>query len=235
MTRFLAADPGQLAVEELDFEVLLRAAVFKSTNQLMGYLFQKLADRIDAAYQPKPGYVRKGRVPVTIDCIFGSLVILRDYYYHEGKQLGHYPTDAALGLEGGKTPALARLVCLEGADQDSYQQAQEHLKETGGIDISARQIQRLVQQAGAAAQTWQEREALKPLPESKPVPVFYVSAERANLFVGVYPCSIVHDHPGSRTHELVRPPWPTSRAGRARIWRRCPCRIRRSPSAHPQG
>lgn len=181
MTRFLAADPGQLAVAELDFEVLLRAAVFKSTNQLMGYLFQKLADRVDAAYQPQPGYVRKGRVRVTIDCIFGSFVILRDYYHHEGKKLGHYPTDAALGLEGGKTPALARLVCLEGADQDSYQQAEEHLKETGGIHISARQIQRLVQQVGAAAQTWQEREALKPLPESKPVPVFYVSADATGV------------------------------------------------------
>ena len=75
--------------------------------------------------------------------------------------LGHYPFDAALGLEGGKTPALARLVCLEGADEASYQKAEEHLKETGGIHISARQIQRLVQQVGAAAQTWQEREALK--------------------------------------------------------------------------
>jgi len=160
MARFLTTDPGQLAVQELDFEVLLRTAVFKSTNQLMGYLFQKLADRIDAAYQPKAGYVRKGRVEVTLDCIFGSFKVLRDYYYHEGKQLGHYPSDAALGLEGGKTPALARLVCLEGADEASYQKAEEHLKETGGIHISARQIQRLVQQVGAAAQTWQEREAL---------------------------------------------------------------------------
>lgn len=68
MTRFLATDPGQLAAQELDFEVLLRAAVFKSTNQLMAHLFQKLADRIDAADQPKPGYARKGRVLLTIDC-----------------------------------------------------------------------------------------------------------------------------------------------------------------------
>ena len=181
MTRFLATDPGQLAVEELDFEVLLRSAVFKSTNQLMGYLFQKLADRIDAAYQPKPRYERKGRVELTIDCIFGSFKILRDYYYHEGKQLGHYPADAALGLEGGKTPALARLVCLEGADEASYQKAEEHLKETGGIHISARQIQRLVQQVGAAAQTWQEREALRPLPDAKPVPILYVSGDATGV------------------------------------------------------
>ncbi len=113
MTRFLATDPGQLAAQELDLEVLLRAAVFKSTNQLMGYLFQELADRIDAAYQPKPGFARKGRVKLTVECIFGAFTILRDYFYHEGKGWGHYPFDAALGLEGGKTPALARLVCLD--------------------------------------------------------------------------------------------------------------------------
>lgn len=181
MARLLATDPGQLAVQELDFEVLLRAAVFKSTNQLMGYLFQKLADRIEAGYQPKPGFARKGRAKLTVDCIFGCFTILRDYYYHEGKGLGHYPFDAALGLEGGKTPALARLVCLEGADQDSYQQAEEHLKETGGIHISGRQIQRLVQQVGAAAQIWQEREALKPLPQTKPVPILYVSGDATGV------------------------------------------------------
>jgi hypothetical protein len=181
MTGFLATDLGQLAVQELDFEVLLRAAVFKSTNQLMAHLFQKLTDRIDAAYQPKPGYGYKGRVEVTLECIFGSFRIQRDYYYHEGKPLGHYPTDAALGLEGGKTPALARLVCLEGADEASYQKAEEHLRDTGGIHLSARQIQRLVQSVGAAAQTWQEREALRPLPDTKPAPILYASGDATGV------------------------------------------------------
>ena len=181
MNRLLATDSRQLAVEELDFEMLVRAAVFQSTNQLMGHLFQKLADRIDAAYQPQPGYGRKGRAEVTVESIFGAFRLQRDYYYHEGKQRGHYPTDAALGLEDGKTPALARLVCLEGADEASYQKAEEHLKDTGGILISARQIQRLVQQVGAAAQTWQEREALKPLPDTKPVPILYVSADATGV------------------------------------------------------
>jgi hypothetical protein len=70
---------------------------------------------------------------------------------------------------------------LEGADEASYQKAEEHLKETGGILISARQIQRLVQQVGAAAQTWQEREALQPLPESKPVPICYISGDATGV------------------------------------------------------
>jgi hypothetical protein len=86
-----------------------------------------------------------------------------------------------LGLEGGNTPALARLVCLEGADEESYQKAEEHLRETGGIAMSSRQIQRLAQQVGVGAQAWQEREAFKPLPESKPVPILYVSADATGV------------------------------------------------------
>ena len=65
-------------------------------------------------------------------------------------------------------------MCLEGADQASYQSAECHLAETGGIQVQARQIQRLVQQVGAAAQQWQEREAT---PGGKAVPIMYVSAD----------------------------------------------------------
>jgi hypothetical protein len=179
MASFVAQAPNGVAVLEL--EKLVRTVVFKSANQVVGYLLQKAADQIDAAYQPKPGQRRKGQVPLLVSCIFGDFLIQRDYYYHEARKQGHYPADAALGLEGGHTPALARLACLEGADQASYQQAEEHLRETGGIVMSARQIQRLVQQVGGGAQQWQQREALTALPESKPVPIFYVSADATGL------------------------------------------------------
>jgi len=142
---------------------------------------QQAADRIDAAYQPKPGWQRKGRAQLTVDCIFGFFTLERDYYYHPAKQQGHYPADAALGLEGSCTPALARLVCLEGADEASYQKAQEHLKETGGIKISARQIQRLVQSVGPGAQTWQEREALVPLPGTQRASIMYLSGDASGV------------------------------------------------------
>jgi len=138
MARFQAAEPNGVAVQQL--EVLVRTALFKPANALVGFLLQQAADRIDAAYQPKPGQQRKGREPLQVDGIFGSFELQRDYYYHAGKKQGHYPADAALGLEGDKTPALARLVCLEGADETSYQKAQDHLRETGGIHLSARQI-----------------------------------------------------------------------------------------------
>ncbi len=172
MARFQAGQPNGVAVQEL--EVLVRTAVFKSANLMVGWLLQNAADQIDAAYQPKPGQHSKGRASTRIDGMFGSFPLERDYYYHEGKKQGHYPADAALGLESGYTPALARLMCLEGADESSYQKAEQHLAETGGIHVCGRQIQRLVQRVGAAAQQWQEREAK---PGGTTAPIMYVSAD----------------------------------------------------------
>jgi hypothetical protein len=170
-----AGAPNAVAVQQL--EVLVRTAIFKPANVLVGQLLQAAADRIDAAYQPRPGQYRKGRPSITVQGLFGTFRLERDYYYHEGKQQGHYPADAALGLEGRCTPALARLVCLEGADEASYQKAQNHLWETGGIDFEARQIQRLVQGVGSAAQAWQGREFHPSEGTSEHVPVLYLSAD----------------------------------------------------------
>jgi hypothetical protein len=172
MARFGAAEPHGLAVQQL--EVLVRTAIFKPANALVGLLLQAAADRVDATYQPKPGEACKARVALKVQGIFGSFELLRTYYYHPGKEQGHYPADAALGLEICYTPALTRLLCLEGADDSSYQKAEAHLLETGGIAVSARQIQRVVQRVGGGAQVWQEREAK---PGGPAVPILYVSAD----------------------------------------------------------
>jgi hypothetical protein len=172
MVRFGDQEPNGLAVQQL--EVLVRTAIFKPANALVGFLLQAAADRIDADYQPKPGQQHKGRQPLQVQGLFGSFELVRDYYYHAGKKEGHYPADAALGLEVAYTPALARLMCLEGADEASYQKAEKHLEQTGGIPVSGRQIQRVVQRVGTAAQAWQEREAQ---PGGSAAPILYVSAD----------------------------------------------------------
>ena len=162
-------------------ELLVRTAVFKTASQFVGWLLQQAVESAQAAYQPKPGEHAKGTERLCVESLFGSFELHRMYYYHPGREAGHYPADAALGIESGKTPALLRIVCLEGAEEASYQKAEAHLRETGGIHISARQIQRTVQRIGAGAQEWQQREALKPLPECKPAPVLYVSADATGL------------------------------------------------------
>jgi hypothetical protein len=73
------------------------------------------------------------------------------------------------------------LVCFEGAESASYQKAEEHLRDTGGIHMDGRQIQRLVQAVGPAAQQWQEREALLPLPGTQAVPIMYVSGDASGI------------------------------------------------------
>ena len=172
MVQFAARTPTGDAVQQL--EVLLRTALFKPANALLEHLLQEAVNRIDATYQAKPGQVRKGRAALVVQGIFGSITLQRDYYYHPGKAAGHYPADCALGLEGAFTPALARLMCLEGADESSFEKASSHLQETGGITVSGRQIQRVVQRVGAAATAWQKRESASAPCDA---PIMYVSAD----------------------------------------------------------
>jgi hypothetical protein len=156
---------------------LVRTAVFKSANDLVGCLLQTAADRIDTSYQPKPGEQRKNRESLQVQGIFGSFPLERHYYYDAVKQQGHYPADAALGLEVGYTPALAKLICLEGADEQTYLKAERHLEQTGGIAVSARQIQRVVQRVGSAAQQWQERPAKPGSCQHGDAPILYLSGD----------------------------------------------------------
>jgi uncharacterized protein UPF0236 len=177
LIRRLSAQPACGAAAQ-QWELLVRVAVFKTATEVVAVLFQQAADRIDALYQPKPGEHYKGREPLQTQGIFGSFDIQRDYYFDLAKGQGHFPADAALGLEGGYTPALARLICLESVDTAGFEKAQEHLRETGGIDVSARQMQRVVQRVGPAAQAWQERQTP---PEPCKAPILYISGDGTGL------------------------------------------------------
>lgn len=176
MAQFSSQAPSGEAVQQL--EILVRTAIFKPAADLVAFLLQDAIDRIDAAYQAKPGEHYKGRQVIEVQCLFGSFALVRDYYYHPGRKAGHFPADAGLGLEGGYTPALARLMCLEGADEPGFEKAERHLAETGGIRVSARQIQRVLQQIGSSAQAWQERERALGRTDA---PVLYVSGDGTGI------------------------------------------------------
>jgi hypothetical protein len=172
MARFAAQEPNGAGVGQL--ERLVRVAVFRSATELVGFLLQEAADRIDASYQPKPGQHRKERVRLEAQGMFGRFVLWRDYYYTPAQCQGHSPADAALGLELGYTPALARLICLEAVQHPSFAQAAENLGQTGGIEISAQQIQRVVQRVGLAARQWQKRHVA---PHPCDAPIMYISSD----------------------------------------------------------
>lgn len=176
MARFAASAPSGQLLQQL--EPLVRIAVFKPANAVVGLLLQQAVDAVDAGHQPKPGYTFKGRARLHVQCLFGNQEILRDYYYNPARKEGYCPADSALGLENGYTPWLARVLCRQGASARCFQEASDNLKETGGVKVSARQIQRMVQRIGPSAQTWQMREAT---PGPSDAQVLYVSADGTGI------------------------------------------------------
>lgn len=114
---FVAQKPTGTLAQRL--EIMVRAVFFESANALVGYVLQWAADCIDEGYQPKPGEERQVRVACQVQGLFGCFDLVRDYYYDAGRKQEHHAADDALGLEGGYTPGLARIVCLEGADENS--------------------------------------------------------------------------------------------------------------------
>src|SRR4029077_12002759 len=132
-------------------ETTFRQLLVQSAKQIFGPLLQQRVDQIDATYQPKPQLRRHGRRSLQVDTLFGSVALVRDYYL--SAQGGHCPADAALGLEGSSTPALARLVCRAAAQQP-YAAASRDLAEYGAMAVDERQIQRMVQQIGPDCEPW---------------------------------------------------------------------------------
>lgn len=161
-------DPGSL----LELEEQFRSALLRAGAPMLAVLLQDRVDQIDADFQAGVHQVRMGRRRVRVDTLLGEVAIQRDYYYDERRHQGHCPSDAALGLEGFCTPALARLMCRAAAQQ-SYQEGSRDLAEYGGIQVDERQIQRVVLRIGPDVAPWLKEHAGSP----QAVPVMYVSCD----------------------------------------------------------
>ena len=164
----------------LDIEGLVRAALFRTGTHVVAQMFQAVADRVDAAYRPRVGEFFKERSVIQAQCLFGSFELQRNYYW-SASHGGHCPADAALGLEAGHSSALVRLACLEGADETSFDKAQRHLEQTGGIAMDARQIQRLLKRVAPTLRKWPERKTPPPTEAPPPLPILYVSADGTGI------------------------------------------------------
>lgn len=137
----------------------MRDLLLKAGAKLLEPVVQFLADQFDASFEPGVGMRLVERRPLGIEGLFGSMQILRDYYF-DG-QSGHCPADAALALEVAYTPALARLA-IRAAAQSSYREASRDLFEYAGISISERQIERVVERMAPAVGPWLKTQQFKP-------------------------------------------------------------------------
>lgn len=90
----------------------------------------------------RSGERRVGDVPRTVHTLFGDIELTRNWYKSSQAEGGRFPLDEALGLVEGYTPALAGLIC-RGAARQAFEQASEDFKAYTGLDVDARQFQRL--------------------------------------------------------------------------------------------
>jgi len=114
----------------------------------------------------------------TVQFIFGEVNLTRNYYYDPSGQTGRYPLDEALGVAGGYSPGMQRLICRAGA-RDSYQVGSADLKAYANIEIDGRQINRVVDATAPSMREELEKERLPQ--EIKAVPRFYVSADGTGI------------------------------------------------------
>jgi hypothetical protein len=143
--------------------------ILQSAGQLLQPIIQAVVDQFDASFQPAVPQRLVERRHLEVTGLFGSVHILRNYYC-QGAQ-GHCPADAALGLEGSYTPALARMM-YRAAAKNSYAEASQDLFEYAGVRVCDRQIQRLVQEVAPAVAPW-----LKTRHEQPQSALMYVSGD----------------------------------------------------------
>lgn len=155
----------------------LRAALLKDGRTLLEKLVQSAADSVPQVQTQKGEKCHADR-PRSVETIFGSIDLKRDYlYWPEGHQ-GRCPLDEALGLIDGTSPGLVRLASRAAA-REGFEAASDDLKELAGIHIDSRQIQRLVAHSGprVAAQL----KLTGPEVETKPMPICYVEADGTGI------------------------------------------------------
>ncbi len=105
--------------------------------------------------------------------LFGEIPLVRNYYYNETSGKGRYPLDEALGLIDGYTPSVAALIGRCAAEHP-FGQAEASFRAYTGLNVQARQFQRLAEHIGPLAESFLR--AHLPSGESPP-PRAYVAAD----------------------------------------------------------
>ncbi len=95
-----------------------------------------------------------GRRPKAVLLTLGWITLQRPYLYSASRGEGRFPLDSALGLVESYSAEVVRWVCRAAALAGSYQAASQDLLTYAGLEIDARQIQRLVRQVAPAMNRW---------------------------------------------------------------------------------
>jgi hypothetical protein len=104
--------------------------------------------------QPRADEENFGLRPKAVLLTLGWITLRRAYFYSAQRQEGRFALDAALGLVDSYSPGVARWMCRAAALAGSYQAASQDLLTYAGLEIDARQIQRMVLQMAPRLTQW---------------------------------------------------------------------------------
>ena len=124
---------------------------------------------------PQAGEENFGPRPKAVLTCLGWITLRRPYFYSAARQAGRFALDAALGLVDSYSPGVARWMCRAGTLAGSYQAASQDLLTYVGLDIDARQIQRMIAHMAPSMARW--REAQGPVFSAQAGDIFCVSTD----------------------------------------------------------
>jgi hypothetical protein len=123
----------------------------------------------------------RGREPKRIRTILGEIEFRRSRYVCPACGASRFPGDEALDVAGtGFSPGLRRLMARAGS-RDTFKQGREDLREYAGVEVDAKDVERVAEQTGKEIAAWEERErakVVKAFPSLKPpaeIPLLYAS------------------------------------------------------------
>lgn len=158
-------------------ETGLKAALHADACTVIGQLLAD-SDLVIEGNGKQTGERLGGTHTKKVLCVFGEVSITRQYYYNPSTGRGRYPLDEALGLENGYTPGVVRLMCRAAA-RDSYEAASADLKAYAALEVSSREINRMVRRMGPQMRTTLESEKAN---ETTPtVPRMYISCDGTGI------------------------------------------------------
>ena len=167
-------------------ESALRAAVLSAGAKVLGGLLEGIGSgRREHPVSCHCGAVMqsKGIEEKILMTIMGPVPYRRSRYECLDCGEARYPGDEELDVVGtGRTPGLRRMMARAGSRQP-FKEAKEDMMVYAGIEVSAKDVERVAERIGDHIETWQraERETLlqteAPLPADKTLPVLYVEMD----------------------------------------------------------
>lgn len=111
--------------------------------------------------------------------VLGEVKIKRAYYYDRRCNVGFCPKDRSLDIEGTSFSAGVRRMTGRVGAHRAFGLGHEDIKELAGIDVNAKEVERLSEQLGMEAEGFFKKEAEvslsdKVIPMMKPIPKMYI-------------------------------------------------------------